>query len=57
MAAAPVFDEKGLCATVGILGAGDLPDLTPALDALLATTSALSAELGATDTGPRHADV
>jgi DNA-binding IclR family transcriptional regulator len=45
---APVFDEGGLCATVGILGAGDVPDLTPAVEQLLATTGALSEELGGT---------
>ena len=45
--AAPVFDENGLCATVAVLGAGDLPDLTPALEQLQATATALSQELGA----------
>jgi DNA-binding IclR family transcriptional regulator len=45
---APVFDEGGLAATVGILGAGDVPDLTPAVEQLLATTTALSEELGGT---------
>jgi DNA-binding IclR family transcriptional regulator len=45
--AAPVFDEMGLCATVAVLGAGDLPDLTPALESLLACAAALSEELGA----------
>jgi DNA-binding IclR family transcriptional regulator len=45
---APVFDEGGLAATVGILGAGDVPDLTPAVEQLLATTGALSSELGGT---------
>jgi DNA-binding IclR family transcriptional regulator len=44
--AAPVFDEKGLCATVAILGAGDLADLSPALEQLLATAGALTDELG-----------
>jgi len=47
--AAPVFDPSGLCATVAVLGAGDLPDLTPALDQLLATAQALSDELGGPD--------
>jgi DNA-binding IclR family transcriptional regulator len=45
--AAPVFDEKGLCATVAVLGAGDLADLSPCLDQLMATAAALSDELGA----------
>jgi DNA-binding IclR family transcriptional regulator len=45
--AAPVFDESGLCATMAVLGAGDLPDLSPALDQLLTSAGALSEELGA----------
>lgn len=44
--AAPVFDEKGLCATVALLAAGDLADPPPALDQLLATATALTDELG-----------
>lgn len=55
--AAPVFDEKGLCATVALLGAGDLADLSPALEQLLATATALSDELGAPGEGPPRADV
>ncbi|BCJ54614.1 hypothetical protein Asp14428_60890 [Actinoplanes sp. NBRC 14428] len=51
--AVPVFDERGLCATIAVLGAGDLPDLTPCLDQLQATAAALSDELGAAS----HADV
>lgn len=43
--AAPVFDEKGLCATVAFLGSGDV-DLTFARDQLLATAAALTDELG-----------
>lgn len=43
--AAPVFDDKGLAATVALLGAGEL-DLESTLEQLLATTNALSAELG-----------
>ncbi|WP_432828875.1 IclR family transcriptional regulator [Dactylosporangium sp. CA-092794] len=43
--AAPVFDEKGLCATVGILGAGELADLPPVLEPLLATANALTDEM------------
>ncbi|PRY25834.1 IclR family transcriptional regulator [Pseudosporangium ferrugineum] len=50
--AAPVFDEGGLAATVAILGAGELPDLTPVLDQLLAATTALSDELGAPPGAP-----
>ena len=46
--AAPVFDEKGLCATVAILGAGDIAELSPALEQLLAISAALTEELGAT---------
>jgi DNA-binding IclR family transcriptional regulator len=45
--AAPVFDEQGLCATVAILGAGDVTDPSPVLEQILATASALSEELGA----------
>jgi DNA-binding IclR family transcriptional regulator len=55
--AAPVFDENALCATVAILGAGDLPDLTPALERLQETATALSNELGAPDAGTVRADV
>ncbi|GIH22631.1 IclR family transcriptional regulator [Acrocarpospora phusangensis] len=54
--AAPVFDEKGLCATVAILGA-DLTDLPPALEQLSATAAALSEELGGPTEGPPDADV
>jgi DNA-binding IclR family transcriptional regulator len=42
--AVPVFDEKELCATVAIL-TGDLADLSPVLERLLATATALSDEL------------
>ncbi|WP_035855375.1 IclR family transcriptional regulator [Cryptosporangium arvum] len=45
--AAPIFDANGLCATVAILSAGDIPDLSPALEHLLATAGGLSDELGA----------
>jgi DNA-binding IclR family transcriptional regulator len=54
--AAPVFDEKGLCATVAVLSS-DLTDLSPTLEQLQATATALSNELGAADEGPPHADV
>jgi len=43
--AAPVFDDKGLAATVALLGAGEL-DLESTLEQLLAAAQALSAELG-----------
>lgn len=45
--AAPVFDEKGLCATVAILGAGDIAELTNAIELLVATATTLTSELGA----------
>ncbi|MFD2417027.1 IclR family transcriptional regulator [Amycolatopsis pigmentata] len=48
-AAAPVFDEYGICATVALLGADQMADLSygsPALTQLLHTAVALSAELG-----------
>ncbi|MFI5959472.1 IclR family transcriptional regulator [Cryptosporangium sp. NPDC051539] len=45
--AAPVFDEGELVATLAILSPGDIPDLAPALDQLLATANAISAQLGA----------
>jgi DNA-binding IclR family transcriptional regulator len=48
--AAPVFDDKGLVATVALLGAGEL-DLAPTLEQLLATAEGLSAELGAAQDG------
>jgi DNA-binding IclR family transcriptional regulator len=49
-AAAPIFDENGICATVAILGAQQLTDLSEssaALRALRATADQLSEELGA----------
>lgn len=54
--AAPVFDEKGLCATVAILGAGDL-DLSPIVEQLIATANALSEELRTPGEGPPRANV
>lgn len=54
--AAPVFDDKGLRATVAILGVGDF-DLTPAIEELLATAGVLSDALGAPEDAPRSADV
>ncbi|GIM92017.1 IclR family transcriptional regulator [Paractinoplanes toevensis] len=44
--AAPIFDENGLCATVAVLGAGDLPDLSPVLDQVQGTAAELSNEMG-----------
>lgn len=55
--AAPVFDEKRLCATVAIL-AGDLADLSPTLEQLKMTATALSDAIGAPQGyGPPHADI
>lgn len=54
--AVPVFDEQGLCATVAVLGAGEL-DLPATLEQLTATATALSDELGGSSDGPRPADV
>ncbi|UUT36469.1 IclR family transcriptional regulator [Microbacterium elymi] len=48
-AAAPVFDQNGICATIAVLGATQLADLSetsPALGSLRATAAAVSAELG-----------
>jgi DNA-binding IclR family transcriptional regulator len=44
--AVPVFDDSGLCATVAVLGAGDLADLSHAHEQLQATANALSDEVG-----------
>lgn len=52
--AAPVFDEYGIAATVGLLGADPHADLTPGspiITALLKTTTALSSELRGTPDG------
>jgi DNA-binding IclR family transcriptional regulator len=48
-AAAPVFDEYGICATIALLGADQMADLSsgsPTLAKLVNTAAALSAELG-----------
>jgi DNA-binding IclR family transcriptional regulator len=48
-AAAPVFDEYGITATIGLLGADPAADLGPEsaiVRGLLSTTAALSSELG-----------
>jgi DNA-binding IclR family transcriptional regulator len=54
-AAAPVFDEYGIAATVGLLGADPQADLTPdspIIRALLRTTTVLSNELRGRPDGP-----
>lgn len=56
-AAAPVFDESGITATVGLLGADPKAELTPGsliITELLATTAALSAVLRGTREAPPH---
>jgi DNA-binding IclR family transcriptional regulator len=57
-AAAPVFDEFGIAATIGLLGADPNADLTrdsPIISHLLTTTAALTAELsGSPDGRPRE---
>lgn len=48
-AAAPVYDEYGICATIAVLGADQMADLSPgspALTRLLSTAATLSDELG-----------
>ncbi|BCL25457.1 IclR family transcriptional regulator [Streptomyces aurantiacus] len=48
-AAAPVFDEYGICATVALLGADQMADLSagsPTLTTLTNTAAALSEEMG-----------
>jgi DNA-binding IclR family transcriptional regulator len=52
--AAPVFDELGIAATVGLLGADPQADLTPGspiITELLKTTNAISTELRGTPDG------
>lgn len=56
-AAAPVFDQQGICGTVAILGATQLADLSEtssALRRLRTTCAALSAELGARTVAQRE---
>ena len=58
-AAAPVFDEHGICATVALLGADQMADLSPGsptLTKLLQTTAALTEALGGGE-GERVADL
>jgi Transcriptional regulator len=59
-AAAPVFDEHGICATVAVLGADQMADLSPgspALTKLLETADTLSKELGGGQERKRIAEV
>jgi DNA-binding IclR family transcriptional regulator len=59
-AAAPVFDEYGICATIGLIGAGQSTEFSPespALARLLATAAALGAELGGVEGKERLADL
>ncbi|TXN29994.1 IclR family transcriptional regulator [Lacisediminihabitans profunda] len=51
-AAAPVFDEYGICATVALLGTDRMSDFSPgslAMNELMATAAALSDEVGGTE--------
>jgi DNA-binding IclR family transcriptional regulator len=45
--AVPVYDESGMCATLGVLGAGELDALDVVVARLQATATDLSRELGA----------
>lgn len=59
-AAAPVFDEDGLCATIALLGADHMADLSagsPTLARLVETAAALSDELGGGRQRERVADL
>lgn len=59
-AAAPVYDEYGICATVAVLGADQMADLSPgspALTKLLNTAALLSDELGGGQERKRIADL
>jgi DNA-binding IclR family transcriptional regulator len=57
-AAAPVFDDKGLRATIAFLGVREADDdLSGVLDELVATAAALSDALGASPQDPSRADV
>ncbi len=51
-AAAPVFDEYGICATIALLGTERMTDFSPgssAMAMLIATAAALSEQVGGTD--------
>jgi DNA-binding IclR family transcriptional regulator len=59
-AAAPVFDEYGICATVALLGADQFagfPPGSPQLTVLVETAAAISEELTAGREGARVADL
>lgn len=59
-AAAPVFDEYGICATIALLGADQMADLSagsPTLTKLVHTAAALSDELGGGQERKRVADL
>jgi DNA-binding IclR family transcriptional regulator len=59
-AAAPVFDEYGICATVALLGADQMADVSPGslhLTKLLQTAAALSDKMGGGREGKRVADL
>jgi DNA-binding IclR family transcriptional regulator len=59
-AAAPVFDEYGICATIALLGADQMADLSSGsatLAKLVNTAAALSAELGGGQERSRVADL
>jgi len=47
VASGPVYDEKGLVATVAVLGPGELRTIGPVLDKVRETAAVLSATLGA----------
>jgi DNA-binding IclR family transcriptional regulator len=54
--AAPVYDDRGLRATVAVLGVGEI-DLSPVIEELVATAAALSDALGAPPEATRNADL
>lgn len=59
-AAAPVFDEYGICATVALLGSDQMADLSigsPALTGLVDTAARLSDELGGSEERKRIGDL
>jgi len=59
-AAAPVFDEYGICATIALLGADQMADLSsgsPTLTKLVDTAAALSDELGGGQERKRSAEL
>jgi len=59
-AAAPVFDEYGICATIALLGADQMADLSPGsatLTRLGTTAAALSEEMGGRQESKRVADL